>query len=118
MVDSYYGGRTRVWLNRTLQQMAATAAAATAAAPEEAAGAGTADGDGSRDATAGGAGAYRAVPGYDCNYHDLGKHPGKTVAQLEALCSAQPRCIGFNYPHGIFKVGPYFISLVLPHLSA
>ena len=90
MVDQYYTGRTKIWLNNTLQHMAV---AATAPEPI----ATTAIGVHST------AGQYTAVSGYDCNFHDLGKHPGKTVAALEKICSADAKCIGFNFPNGILK---------------
>jgi alpha-N-acetylglucosaminidase len=86
MVDSYYGGRTQIWLNNTLRQMAAEGSAQENTDVVE-------------------AGTYRAVTGYDCNFQDLGKHAGQTEAQLETLCNAQARCIGFNFPHGILKSG-------------
>ena len=73
VVDQYYTGRTKIWLNNTLQHMAATA-------PEPAAAAelmDSAPGD-----------QYTAVGGYDCNYQDIGKHPGLTVAALEKICDA------------------------------
>jgi len=86
MVSEYYGGRTKIWLNNTLHQMALVAE----------------EGEGE---TAGGD-TYRAVVGFDCNYQDLGKHhPGQSVAALEKICDASAQCIGFNYPHGILKTG-------------
>ena len=92
MVDSYYGGRTKIWLNNSLHKMAVegrgTHGQPAAVVARVAAAAGT----------------YRAVKGYDCNFHDIQPHHlGLTEAQLEAVCNGKADCIGFNFPHGILK---------------
>ena len=103
MVKGYYQERTRIWLNATLQAhddaltehgLLASSTTSTAVA-----------------------GKYTAVEGFDCNFDDLGPKLGacKSKGQkpgtpaclqtLETLCGSEPTCIGFNWPHGIFKTG-------------